>query len=44
MKKLIWLLVIVNVGLLAYFNLDYILPSTPAVNFSELNPEKISIL
>ncbi len=44
MKKLIWLLVIVNVGLLAYFNLDYILPSTPAVKFSELNPEKISIL
>lgn len=44
MKKLIWLLVIVNVGLLAYFNLDYILPSTPAVKFSELNAEKISIL
>lgn len=44
MKKLVWLLVIVNMGLLAYFNLDYILPSTPAVKFSELNPEKISVL
>ena len=44
MKKLVWLLVIVNVGLLAYFNLDYILPATPTVKFTELNPEKISLL
>lgn len=44
MKKLVWLLVFVNLALLAYFNLDYILPSTPVVKWAALNPEKISLL
>lgn len=44
MKKLVWLLVVVNVALLAYFNLDYILPNTPVAKWPALNPEKISLL
>ncbi len=44
MKKLVWLLIMINIGLLAYFNLDYILPGTPAVKLAELNPEKIRLL
>ena len=44
MKWLVWLLLIVNVGLLAYFNLDFILPSTPLAKIAEINPEKIAVL
>ena len=44
MKKLIWLLVLINVGLLAYFNKDVILPSAPKATIVSIQPEKISIL
>jgi len=44
MKRLVWLLVLINVGLLAYFNLDRILPSTPQIKRAEIDPEKISVL
>jgi len=44
MKKLVLLLVLVNVGLLAYFNLDRILPSSPQIKWAEIDPEKISVL
>jgi cell division septation protein DedD len=44
MKKLVWLLVLINLGLLAYFNKDVILPSAPKVAMAEILPEKISIL
>jgi hypothetical protein len=44
MKKLIWLLILINVGLLAYFNRDRILPSQPQVRLAEIDPEKISLL
>lgn len=44
MKKMIWLLIIINISLLAYFNLDRILPTTQKVKQVEIQPEKISIL
>lgn len=44
MKKLVWLLVLVNVGLLAYFNKDVLLPSAPKAAMMAIQPEKISIL
>ncbi|HYN54464.1 MAG TPA: sporulation protein [Methylotenera sp.] len=44
MKWLVWLLLLVNVGLLAYFNLDRILPSAPLAKMPEINPEKIKVL
>lgn len=43
MKWLLWLLLLLNVGLLAYFNLDKIAPQ-PAVVTSEIAPEKLKIL
>ncbi len=44
MRRFIWLLLIVNVALFAYFNLDYVLPNTPVAKLPELNPEKISLI
>ena len=44
MKKLVWLLVLINVGLLIYFNKDVILPSVPKAALVEIQPEKISIV
>jgi hypothetical protein len=44
MKKLVWLLVLINVGLLAYFNKDVILPGAPKAAMVAIQPEKISIL
>lgn len=45
MKKLIWLLILINIGLLSYFNLDRILPAQPqTTRQAEIDPEKISIL
>jgi hypothetical protein len=44
MKKLVWLLIFVNLGLLVYFNLDLILPSTTKTAALEINPEKIKVL
>lgn len=44
MKKLVWLLVFTNLGLLTYFNLDRILPSTQKAIRAEIHPEKISVL
>ncbi len=43
MKALVWLLVLANVGLLAYFNKDLIL-QTPTLAGKSLNPEKLKIL
>lgn len=44
MKWLVWLLLLVNAGLLAYFNLDHIVPSAPLAKAVEINPEKIKVL
>jgi len=44
MKKLVWLLVLINVGLLAYFNKDALLPNAPKAAMMAIQPEKISIL
>ena len=44
MKWLVWLLLLVNAGLLAYFNLDHIVPSAPLAKTVEINPEKINVL
>lgn len=43
MKLLVWLLVLFNVGLLAYFNLDLIVPK-PALADRSINPEKLIML
>ena len=44
MKRIFWLLVIVNLGLLAYFNVGFILPGKPEIKLSEIHPDKIKIL
>ena len=43
MKLLVWLLVLLNVGLLVYFNLDLIAPK-PAMADRSIMPEKLKIL
>jgi hypothetical protein len=43
MKLLVWLLVLLNVGLLAYFNSDVIAPK-PAVADRSIQPENLKIL
>lgn len=44
MRHFFWLLVLINIGLLAYFNLDYIMPNKPQIKLAEINPEKIQVL
>lgn len=44
MKRLFWLLVIINLGLLAYFNAGFILPAQPEIRVSEIHPDKIKLL
>lgn len=44
MKRLVWLLVFINIGLISYFNLDRILPSAPQVKLTEIDAEKITVL
>ncbi|MDO9393026.1 MAG: sporulation protein [Methylotenera sp.] len=44
MKKLVWLLVLINLALLTYFNLDVVLPSTPNSAMTAIHPEKIVVL
>lgn len=44
MRALALFLVLVNVGLLAYFNRDRFMPTVPQAPFSEINPEKIVVL
>ena len=43
MKLLVWLLVLLNVGLLVYFNIDLIAPK-PALADRSIMPEKLNIL
>lgn len=44
MKRVFWLLVVINLGLLAYFNMAMLLPSKPEIKLTEIEPEKIKIL
>lgn len=44
MKQLFWVLALFNLGLFAYFNAEFILPSKPQAKLAEINPEKIKIL
>lgn len=44
MKTTAWILLFINIGLLVYFNLDRILPNSPAIKWAEISPEKISLL
>lgn len=44
MKRFFWLLVLINLALLAYFNLGYLLPGKPEIKLAELSPEKIKVL
>ena len=43
MKVLLWLLLLVNAGLLVYFNMDVIAPK-PKMDTTEIAPEKLKIL
>lgn len=44
MKRFFWLLVIVNLSLLTYFNVGYLMPGKPEIKLSEINPDKIKVL
>lgn len=44
MKRLFWLLVLINIGLLVYFNLGLILPGKPQIKAVEIEPERIQLL
>lgn len=44
MRHFFWLLALINIGLLAYFNLDYILPNKPQFKLAEIDPDKIQVL
>lgn len=44
MKWLVWFLLLVNVGLWAYFNQSFFMPSITPVKLPEISPEKIIIL
>jgi len=44
MKRFFWLSVLINLALLAYFNLGYLLPGKPEIQLAELSPEKIKVL
>lgn len=44
MKRFFWLLVFINLGLLAYFNIGFILPGKPEIKLTEINPDKIKLL
>ncbi len=44
MKRVFWLLVIINLGLLVYFSIELILPGKPEIRLSEIQPEKIKVL
>jgi len=44
MRHFFWLLALINIGLLAYFNLDYILPNKPQLKLAEIDPDKIQVL
>lgn len=43
MRAWIWLLVLLNVGLLVYFNMDTLVPKAQVVQ-KEVNPEKLKLL
>ena len=44
MKRFFWLLILINLGLLTYFNIGYILPGKPEIKLTEINPDKIKLL
>jgi len=44
MKRFFWLLILINLGLLAYFNIGYILPGKPEIKLTEISPDKIQLL
>lgn len=44
MKRFFWLALLLNLGLLIYFNLELLLPASPDIRLSEISPEKIRVL
>lgn len=44
MKFLFWLFALLNIGLLAYFNSDALLPKHAQIQQAEISPEKIRVL
>lgn len=44
MKRFFWFLIILNLGLLAYFNIGYIMPGKPEIKLAEIDPDKIKVL
>lgn len=44
MKRFFWGLVLINLGLYAYFNIGLLLPGKPEIKLPEINAEKIKLL
>ena len=44
MRVLFWMLLLINLGALVYFNLDYLSPPTTVKNRSDIEPEKMKLL
>ena len=44
MKRFFWFLILLNLGLLAYFNIGYIMPGKPEIKLAEINPDTIKVL
>lgn len=44
MKRFFWFLIILNLGLLAYFNIGHIMPGKPEIKLAEIDPDKIKVL
>lgn len=44
MRRFFWILAFVNLGLLAYFNLGFLLPTHPEIKLTEINADKIKLL
>ncbi len=44
MRAIAWFFILINLGLLVYFNVDILLPQTPQIKWAELEPEKIQLL
>ena len=43
MKLFVWILVLLNVGILAYFNIDLIAPKPASIDHS-IQPEKLKLV
>ena len=44
MKRFFWVLILINLGLYAYYNIGLLLPARPEIKLPEINAEKIKLL